>query len=102
MCWGWCLMVAEFGGQEGALRVMQILPVVREFLVVTPSSTAIVSPLLSPQQTQPTTNNNKQQVGSINSPALVKALFDIYVGPDPVSSEAKRSFGKGLAALLNE
>lgn len=43
-----------------------------------------------------------KQVGSINSPALVKALFDIYVGPDPVSSEAKRSFGKGLAALLNE
>jgi hypothetical protein len=42
------------------------------------------------------------QVGTIHSPALVKALFDIYVGPDPVSSEAKRTIGKGLAALLNE
>lgn len=42
------------------------------------------------------------QVGSINSPALVKALFDIYVGPEPVSVDAKRSFGKGLELLLNE
>lgn len=42
------------------------------------------------------------QVGSINSPALVKALFDIYVGPDPVSVEAKKSIGKGLELLLNE
>jgi hypothetical protein len=42
------------------------------------------------------------QVGTIQSPALVKALFDIYVGSDPVSSDAKRSIGKGLAALLNE
>jgi hypothetical protein len=43
-----------------------------------------------------------KQVGSINSPALVQALFDIYVGPDPVSNEAKKSFGKGLELLLNE
>lgn len=43
-----------------------------------------------------------KQVGTIQSPALVKALFDIYVGSDPVSSDAKRSIGKGLAALLNE
>ncbi|KAF8060612.1 FAP2 [Scenedesmus sp. PABB004] len=43
-----------------------------------------------------------KQVGSISSPALVKALFDIYVGPDPVSDEAKRSIGRGLAALVNE
>lgn len=43
-----------------------------------------------------------RQVGTIQSPALVKALFDIYVGSDPVSSDAKRSIGKGLAALLNE
>lgn len=42
------------------------------------------------------------QVGTITSPALVKALFDIYVGPDPVSTDAKKSIGMGLAALLNE
>jgi len=42
------------------------------------------------------------QAGTIHSPALVKALFDIYVGPDAVSEDAKRSFGKGLATLLNE
>eukprot|EP00775_Hariotina_reticulata_P003049 gene3049-3330_t len=29
-------------------------------------------------------------------------LFDIYVGPDPVSVDAKKSFSSGLAALLNE
>uniref|UniRef100_A0A383W2M2 Chalcone isomerase domain-containing protein n=1 Tax=Tetradesmus obliquus TaxID=3088 RepID=A0A383W2M2_TETOB len=43
-----------------------------------------------------------KQVGSIQSPALVKALFDIYVGPDPVSADAKKSIGKGLVALMNE
>jgi len=43
-----------------------------------------------------------KQAGTIHSPALVKALFDIYVGPDAVSADAKRSFGKGLATLLNE
>jgi hypothetical protein len=42
------------------------------------------------------------QVGTIQSPALVKALFDIYVGPDPVSADAKKSIGKGLVALMNE
>eukprot|EP00879_Flechtneria_rotunda_P020668 GHRR01021747.1.p1 GENE.GHRR01021747.1~~GHRR01021747.1.p1 ORF type:complete len:142 (+),score=49.56 GHRR01021747.1:228-653(+) len=43
-----------------------------------------------------------KQVGNIASPALVKALFDVYVGPDPVSADAKASIGRGLAALLNE
>jgi hypothetical protein len=41
-------------------------------------------------------------VGTIQSAALVKALFDIYVGPDPVSTDAKKSIGKGLVALMNE
>lgn len=42
------------------------------------------------------------QVGTIQSPALVKALFDIYLGRDAVSADAKKSFGSGLAALLAE
>jgi hypothetical protein len=41
-------------------------------------------------------------VGVINDPDLVKALFDIYLGKDPVSADAKRSFGQGLASLLGE
>jgi hypothetical protein len=44
----------------------------------------------------------RPQVGAITSPALVKALFDIYVGPDPVSADAKRAFAQGLADVLNE
>lgn len=42
------------------------------------------------------------QVGAIESPELVRALFDIYLGPDPVSLDAKKSFSQGLAALLRE
>ena len=38
----------------------------------------------------------------MHSPALVKALFDIYIGPDPVSMDAKKSVGQGLELLLNE
>eukprot|EP00882_Tetradesmus_deserticola_P028756 GHRQ01032040.1.p2 GENE.GHRQ01032040.1~~GHRQ01032040.1.p2 ORF type:complete len:144 (+),score=72.36 GHRQ01032040.1:722-1153(+) len=53
-------------------------------------------------QGQLVTQIDGKQVGSIQSPALVKALFDIYVGPDPVSTDAKSSIAKGLAALINE
>lgn len=42
------------------------------------------------------------QVGTIESPELVRALFDIYLGPDPVSADAKADFARGLAALLRE
>lgn len=42
------------------------------------------------------------QVGTIESPELVRALFDIYLGKDPVSADAKRGFAAGLAALLRE
>jgi hypothetical protein len=43
-----------------------------------------------------------RKVGTIDSPELVKALFDIYLGKDPVSPDAKKSFGAGLASLLAE
>ncbi|GBF94321.1 hypothetical protein Rsub_06943 [Raphidocelis subcapitata] len=43
-----------------------------------------------------------KQVGAIESPELVRALFDIYLGKDPVSPDAKKSFGAGLASLLAE
>ena len=38
----------------------------------------------------------------ITNKALQRALFDIYLGPDPVSAGAKDSIGDGLAALLRE
>ncbi|KAG2422594.1 hypothetical protein HXX76_015921 [Chlamydomonas incerta] len=43
-----------------------------------------------------------QEKGSIASPALCSSLFDIYLGTDPVSKDAKTSFGKSLAAALKE
>eukprot|EP00877_Chromochloris_zofingiensis_P006740 jgi/Chrzof1/2319/Cz11g10250.t1 len=43
-----------------------------------------------------------QQKAVIDSPVLVRSLFDIYLGTDPVSEDAKLSFGKGLAALIKE
>lgn len=42
------------------------------------------------------------QVRTITSPALVKSLFSIYLGPDPVSAGAKDSFGCGLVQLLKD
>lgn len=42
------------------------------------------------------------QKGSISSPALCASLFDIYLGTDPVSKDAKATFGKSLAAVLKE
>ncbi|KAF6264171.1 chalcone isomerase [Scenedesmus sp. NREL 46B-D3] len=53
-------------------------------------------------QGQLVTQIDGKQVGTIQSPALVKALFDVYVGPDPVSADAKNSIAKGLVALMNE
>jgi hypothetical protein len=37
---------------------------------------------------------------AIESPALCWALFDIYIGEKPISSGAKKNFGKGMAAIL--
>lgn len=41
-----------------------------------------------------------KQAGVISSPTLTKALFDVYLGPDPVSKDAKESLGNSLAAVL--
>ena len=50
----------------------------------------------------PMHDNQHPQVGTIESPELVKALFGIYLGSDPVSPDAKAGFAQGLAALLAE
>lgn len=49
-----------------------------------------------------TTRVDGKEVGSIVSPPLVHALFDIYVGSDPVSAATKQSFGRGLAQILSK
>ncbi|GFR51217.1 hypothetical protein Agub_g13590 [Astrephomene gubernaculifera] len=43
-----------------------------------------------------------EQKGVICSPALCSSLFDIYLGSDPVSKDAKATFGRSLAAALKE
>jgi hypothetical protein len=37
---------------------------------------------------------------AIESPALCWALFDVYIGEKPISSGAKKDFGRGMAAVL--
>ncbi len=37
---------------------------------------------------------------AIESPALCWALFDVYIGEKPISSGAKKNFGKGMAGIL--
>jgi hypothetical protein len=37
--------------------------------------------------------------GVLTSQALSRALWDIYLGPDPVSKDAKESLGLSLAAV---
>ncbi len=39
------------------------------------------------------------QVGRIHSPVLAEALFDIYLGTNPVSPDAKESISRGIAQL---
>jgi hypothetical protein len=39
---------------------------------------------------------------ALASRALCEALLDIYLGKDPVSPDAKRAFGDGLAAMMRE
>jgi hypothetical protein len=36
------------------------------------------------------------------SKVLCESLLDIYLGKDPVSPEAKKAFGEGLAAMMRE
>lgn len=41
-------------------------------------------------------------IGQIDSPELCRALFDVYLGSDPVSPDAKENFGKGMEGLLEK
>ena len=41
-----------------------------------------------------------REAGTIASRELTHTLFDIYLGPDPVSRDAKDAFGLGLAGML--
>ncbi len=41
-----------------------------------------------------------EELGSIKSKTLVRAFMRMYLGPNPVSPDARDSFGKGLAGLL--
>ena len=37
---------------------------------------------------------------TVRSAVLCRALLDIYLGPDPVSRDAKAAFAAGIAGLL--
>jgi hypothetical protein len=50
--------------------------------------------------TKVVTKVDGKHMGSISSSVLSNSLFDIYLGPDPVSPDAKATFGKTLAAVL--
>jgi hypothetical protein len=39
-------------------------------------------------------------VGTIANRHLAQSLLNIYLGPDPVSKDAKESFGQGLASMV--
>lgn len=49
-----------------------------------------------------TTKIGGKQAGTISSPALCESLFDIYLGTNPVSPEAKTNFGANLASVIKE
>lgn len=42
------------------------------------------------------------QVGVVKSPLLTRTLFDVYLGQNPVSPDAKESIGRGLMNLAIE
>lgn len=39
--------------------------------------------------------------GTVYDPALPKAVFDLYVGSDPVSPSAKAAFAEGVPQFLS-
>jgi len=43
---------------------------------------------------------NGKVVGTVKSRALCESLQAIYMGPDPVSPDAKQSFADGLSLML--
>eukprot|EP00238_Polyblepharides_amylifera_P005503 CAMPEP_0196581286 /NCGR_PEP_ID=MMETSP1081-20130531/33434_1 /TAXON_ID=36882 /ORGANISM="Pyramimonas amylifera, Strain CCMP720" /LENGTH=197 /DNA_ID=CAMNT_0041901463 /DNA_START=364 /DNA_END=957 /DNA_ORIENTATION=- len=47
-----------------------------------------------------TTQFEGKTLGCINSPALCEALFDIYLGSNPVSKELKENLALGVAQIL--
>lgn len=42
-----------------------------------------------------------KQAGTVTDAALPKAIFDLYLGSNPVSREAKAAFAQGVPALLS-
>ena len=52
----------------------------------------------SAHQGKLTTTIGGKQMGTLDSKPLAKALFEIYLGADPVAPSAKADFGKGVAA----
>ncbi|KAK9816941.1 hypothetical protein WJX72_007231 [[Myrmecia] bisecta] len=51
---------------------------------------------------QLSTRIDDKQIGTIKSKALCDAIFEIYLGADPVSKDAKESIGIGLARLATQ
>lgn len=49
-----------------------------------------------------TTSIDNKEVGTIKSPNLCKALFDTYLGSNPVSPSAKESISQGLARMVTQ
>eukprot|EP00798_Chlamydomonas_sp_ICE-L_P015760 gene15761-21883_t len=47
-----------------------------------------------------TTTIGGKKKGVINSPALCRSLFGVYLGPDAVAPKAKSTFGQNLATAL--
>lgn len=48
------------------------------------------------------TQVDNKQIGVIKSPLLTRTLFDVYLGHNPVSPDAKQSIGRGLVNLAIE
>lgn len=49
-----------------------------------------------------TQHSSSCQVGVIKSALLTRTLFDVYLGSNPVSPDAKDSIGRGLKNLATE
>ncbi len=43
-----------------------------------------------------------KEVTSVRSRALCESVQTIYMGPDPVAPDAKKSFAEGIARMLAE
>ena len=81
----------KLGKENAALKAFQKLFSAAEF-----SNGAVVT--MSANRGKLCVGIGGKQVGTIDSAPLVRALFDIYLGKDPVSPSAKRDFGARVAA----